>query len=146
MMEKLVVTVLVGLVPMIPTVIYFLRQRLAPAKTTRNLVRSLTAFNVILGLMAAGAGAIWLLSPSTVLAAGIDAQQAAGDPYAALAAAISAGLAAVGAGHAVSGTGAAAIGAVAEKPEALGRVLIFVGLAEGIAIYGLIISFMVLNR
>jgi V/A-type H+-transporting ATPase subunit K len=145
-MEKLVVTVLVGLVPMIPAVIYFLRRRLAPAKTTRNMVRGLTAFNVILGLMAAGVGAIWLLSPSTVLAAGVDAQQVTGDPYAALAAAISTGLAAVGAGHAVSGTGAAAIGVVAEKPEAFGRVLIFVGLAEGIAIYGLIISFMVLNR
>lgn len=145
-MGKLVVTVLVGLVPMIPAVIYFLRRRLAPAKATRSMVTGLTAFNVILGLMAAGAGAIWLLSPSTVLAAGIDPQQATGDPYAALAAAISTGLAAVGAGHAVSGTGAAAIGVVAEKPEAFGRVLIFVGLAEGIAIYGLIISFMVLNR
>ena len=41
--------------------------------------------------------------------------------------------------------GAAAIGAVAEKPELLGRTLIFVGLAEGIAIYGLIIAFMVLG-
>lgn len=145
-MIKLVVTVLIGLVPLIPAVVYFLRRRVAPAKTTRNLVTGLTAFNVILGLMAAGVGAVWLLSPSTVLAAGVVPQQAVSDPYAALAAAISTGLAAVGAGHAVSGTGAAAIGVVAEKPEALGRVLIFVGLAEGIAIYGLIISFLVLNR
>jgi V/A-type H+-transporting ATPase subunit K len=45
---------------------------------------------------------------------------------------------------AVSGTGAAAIGAIAEKPEALGRSLIFVGLAEGVAIYGLLIAFLVL--
>ena len=42
--------------------------------------------------------------------------------------------------------GAAAIGAMAEKPELLGRTLIIVGLAEGIAIYGLIISFMILTR
>jgi V/A-type H+-transporting ATPase subunit K len=41
--------------------------------------------------------------------------------------------------------GAAAIGAIAEKPELLGRTLIFVGLAEGIAIYGLIISFIILR-
>ena len=47
---------------------------------------------------------------------------------------------------AVSSTGAAAVGAIAEKPEAFGRSLIFVGLAEGIAIYGLIIAFLVLNR
>jgi V/A-type H+-transporting ATPase subunit K len=55
-------------------------------------------------------------------------------------------LAAIGAGIAVSSTGAAAVGTIAEKPESFGRALIFVGLAEGIAIYGLIISFMVLNR
>jgi V/A-type H+-transporting ATPase subunit K len=46
----------------------------------------------------------------------------------------------------VSGTGAAAVGTIAQKPDFFGRALIFVGLAEGIAIYGLIISFMVLNR
>src|SRR6266540_3150809 len=74
---------------------------------------------------------------SSVLAAGIAAQAAAADPYASLAAGVSTGLAALGAGVAVSGTGAAAIGAIAEKPEALGRSLIFVGLAEGVAIYGL---------
>jgi V/A-type H+-transporting ATPase subunit K len=62
-----------------------------------------------------------------------------------MAAAISTGLAAIGAGIAVGIAGAAAIGAVAEKPELLGRTLIFVGLAEGIAIYGLIIAFMVMG-
>jgi V/A-type H+-transporting ATPase subunit K len=56
------------------------------------------------------------------------------------------GGAAIGAGVAVGGTGAAAVGTIAEKPETLGRSLIFVGLAEGIAIYGLIISFLVLYR
>ena len=40
----------------------------------------------------------------------------------------------------------AAIGALAEKPELLGRTLILVGLAEGIAIYGLIIAILILNR
>ena len=55
------------------------------------------------------------------------------------------GLIAIGAGIAVASSGAAAIGAIAEKPDSFGRALIFVGLAEGIAIYGLIISFMILN-
>ena len=40
----------------------------------------------------------------------------------------------------------AAVGALAEKPELFGRLLIFVGLAEGIAIYGLIVSILILNR
>lgn len=62
------------------------------------------------------------------------------------AAAVAAGLAAIGAAYAVAVVGAAAMGAVAEKPETAGRALIFVGLAEGIAIYGLIIAIMILGR
>ncbi len=67
------------------------------------------------------------------------------DSGAPLAAAIATGLAAIGAGIAVGIAGAAAIGAIAEKPELLGRTLIFVGLAEGIVIYGLIVSFIILG-
>ena len=63
-----------------------------------------------------------------------------------LAAALSTALAALGAGYAVAKVGAAAIGALAEKPELFGRLLILVGLAEGIAIYGLIVSILILNR
>ena len=63
-----------------------------------------------------------------------------------MAAAVVAGLAAIGAAYAVAVVGAAAMGAVAEKPETAGRALIFVGLAEGIAIYGLIIAIMILGR
>jgi V/A-type H+-transporting ATPase subunit K len=62
------------------------------------------------------------------------------------AAAASAGLAALGAGYAVAQVGTAALGALAEKPELFGRVLVMVGLAEGIAIYGLIVSILILNR
>jgi V/A-type H+-transporting ATPase subunit K len=63
-----------------------------------------------------------------------------------MAAALATALAAAGAGFAVGKVGAAAIGALAEKPELFGRLLIFVGLAEGIAIYGLIVSILILNR
>ena len=54
--------------------------------------------------------------------------------------ALSVGAGCIGAGMAVSNVGAAAIGAISERPELTGRVLMFVGLAEGIAIYGLIVS------
>jgi V/A-type H+/Na+-transporting ATPase subunit K len=138
--------ILVGLLPMIPAVIYFMRERNGGlSKATSGLVMGLNGFNVLMGLMAAGLGVVWLFSPTAAMAAGIS-QAAVADPYASLAAAISTGLACVGAGVAVSGTGAAAVGAIAEKPESFGRSLIFVGLAEGIAIYGLIIAFLVLNR
>jgi len=146
-MFEWMVCLLAGLIPVVPAVMYFLRRRTsAPASAAHGMVAGLTGVNAILGLMAAGVGIVWLASPSTVMAAGPGAQQAGTDPYAALAAAISTGLAAVGAGIAVASTGSAAVGTIAERPESFGRALIFVGLAEGIAIYGLIISFMVLNR
>jgi V/A-type H+-transporting ATPase subunit K len=66
--------------------------------------------------------------------------------WAFIAAALSTALGAIGAGYAVGRVGSAAIGAVAEKPELFGRVLVLVGLAEGIAIYGLIMSILILNR
>jgi V/A-type H+-transporting ATPase subunit K len=143
----IIAAVLAGLLPMIPAVIYFLKLRKSePTRASRKLVNGLLGFNAILGLMALGLAIVWLASPATVLAAN-PAQAAPGtDQYASLAAAIATGLATVGAGIAVSGTGAAAIGAIAEKPEFIGRAFIFVGLAEGIAIYGLIIAFIVLNR
>jgi len=63
-----------------------------------------------------------------------------------LSAALSVGIACAAAGYAVAHIGAASVGAMAERPELAGRALIFVGLAEGIAIYGLIISVMILGR
>src|SRR5262249_18810880 len=106
-------------------------------------------YNAVLILMGLTLAIVWLVSPQTVMAAAAS-QQAVEDPLtkglAYLAAAMSTGLAALGAGVAVSGTGSAAIGAIAVKPEALERSLIFVGLAEGVAIYGLLISFLVLPK
>ena len=60
--------------------------------------------------------------------------------------ALAAGLAALASGYAVAHVGTAAVGVLAEKPEMLGRVLILVGLAEGIAIYGLIVAILIFNR
>lgn len=63
-----------------------------------------------------------------------------------IAAACSTGLACVGAGIAVASAGAAALGLVGEKPELLGTTLIYLGLSEGIAIYGIIISLLIIQR
>lgn len=63
-----------------------------------------------------------------------------------LAAALATGMSSLGAGYAVAAVGSAAVGALAEKPELLGRTIVLVGLAEGIAIYGLIVSILILNR
>lgn len=63
-----------------------------------------------------------------------------------MAAALATGLSSLSAGYAVASVGSAAVGALTEKPELLGRALIMVGLAEGIAIYGLIVSILILNQ
>ncbi len=61
-------------------------------------------------------------------------------------AALAVGLSALGAGIGVASTGAATIGAMSEKPEMMGKSLVFVGLAEGIAIYGVVIAIMILSK
>jgi len=63
-----------------------------------------------------------------------------------LGASLATGLACVGAGIAVGYVGAAALGVVGEKPAMLGTTLIYLGLAEGIAIYGIIVSLLILGR
>lgn len=59
-------------------------------------------------------------------------------------AALAIGLACIGAGIAVGGAAPAAIGAYSEDKDTFGKAMIFVVLGEGIAIYGFVISFLVL--
>lgn len=81
-----------------------------------------------------------IVSAETTVAAG----SAAGMGY--LAAALVTGLSALGAGIAVASAAPAAIGAFSEDPKAFGKALIFVALGEGVALYGLLISFMILGK
>ena len=62
------------------------------------------------------------------------------------AAAAATALSSLAAGYAVAKVGTAAVGALAEKPELMARLLIFVGLAEGIAIYGLIVAVILIGK
>ncbi|MCU7837098.1 MAG: ATP synthase subunit C [gamma proteobacterium symbiont of Taylorina sp.] len=50
------------------------------------------------------------------------------------------------AGMAIGPIGAAALAAISEKPENFGRSLIYLGLAEGIAIYGLVVSILLMGK
>lgn len=72
------------------------------------------------------------------------ANSAAGFGY--IAAALSTGMSCLGGGIAVSAAASAALGAISEDGSILGKSLIFVGLAEGVCLYGLIISFMILGQ
>lgn len=87
----------------------------------------------------------FLLYPAVSLAE----EAAKGNPSAGLgylSAALAVGASTLGAGIAVAVVGSAAMGAIGEKPELAGRALIFIGLAEGIAIYGLIVALMILAK
>lgn len=55
-------------------------------------------------------------------------------------------LATVGAGIAVGPVGASSLAVISEKPEMFGRTLIYLGLAEGIAIYGLVVTILLLGK
>ena len=62
-----------------------------------------------------------------------------------IAAALSTGMSTIGAGIAVASSASAALGALSEDSSVMGKALIFVALAEGVALYGLLISFIILN-
>ena len=67
-----------------------------------------------------------------------------GEGFKYLAAALATGIATIATGIAVGSVGSAAIGAISEDQTLLGKTLIFVGMAEGISIYGMIISILIL--
>jgi V/A-type H+-transporting ATPase subunit K len=115
------------------------------ARPTVSASRAIAAFSLIVGVTAT----LLLLAARSAMAAPsataiqLDPQLAG---WAFMAAALSTALATLAAGYAVARVGSAAVGAIAEKPELFGRALVLVGLAEGIAIYGLIVSILILNR
>ncbi|APA98435.1 ATP synthase subunit C [Nocardia seriolae] len=63
-----------------------------------------------------------------------------------LGAAIAVGASSLAAGIAVAYTGAAALATLSERPELFGRAMVIVGLAEGIAIYGLVVAVVLIGK
>ncbi|HUW78241.1 MAG TPA: ATP synthase subunit C [Candidatus Nanopelagicaceae bacterium] len=88
---------------------------------------------------AAATGAGTAVSAATTSAAGSGGA-------ALIAAAIAVAGSSIGAAFAVAYTGSAALAAMSERPEIFGRAMVIVGLAEGIAIYGLIISIILIGK
>ncbi len=62
-----------------------------------------------------------------------------------LGAALAVGLSGIGGGIAVASSASAALGAISENEGVFGKALIFVGMAEGVALYGLLIAFMIIS-
>ena len=93
-------------------------------------------------------GSIMMFQGADVQAADAAAETAASNATGLgyIAAALVTGLSCIGGGIAVASAASAALGAISEDSSVLGKSLIFVGLAEGVCLYGLIISFMILGQ
>ena len=115
-------------------------------RAPRRGLKRLVTVNLVLALAALGVLA-GLLFGAVEPASAADTAQAADDTWADwLGAAIAVAGSAIGAAIAVAYTGAAALAAISEKPEIFGRAMVIVGLAEGIAIYGLVIAIILIGR
>lgn len=115
------------------------RRRIKGSKTVYSLCLGVSSVMILGGIILA-------LSSNAAFAAGAATPAATAAGWAFIAASLSTGIACISAAFAVANVGPAAIGLVGEKPEMVGSTLIYLGLAEGIAIYGLIVSLLILGK
>jgi len=125
-----------------PTLASRIRPWSRPALGTQLLV----FVGAQLGLLLLGVNEALAAPEAAAAGAGHLAEMSTGMGLAIIGAGIPTALSTIGAGIAVGPIGAASLAAITEKPETLGRTLIYLGLAEGIAIYGLVISILLLNK
>lgn len=118
----------------------------AAGEKTKGRYKTALGVNVFLFFGTMIAAAAFMFSGNAFAAEETAAvsNSAAGMGY--LSAALATGLSCLGGGIAVSAAASAALGAISEDSSILGKSLIFVGLAEGVCLYGLIISFMILGK
>ena len=133
----LVIAVLVSMI--IPFGAFLLGEK------TKKRYKATIAFNATMFFGTLVLASIMMMA-SPVMAAEAAGGLTVGDGLAFIGAALATGLSGIGGGIAVASAASAALGALSEDSSILGKSLIFVGLAEGVALYGLIISFMILSK
>lgn len=112
----------------------------------RSLLMQLASFAAVFAvclicpLVAGAAGEAPAVSDAVAVA------QANANGVAYIAAAMATGISCIGGGIAVGKAAPAAIGATSEDPKAFGKAIIFVALGEGIALYGMLISIMIISN
>lgn len=126
--------------------LFFIYKRYCSGKNVRGAllgnIASFFAICILTTVFAAGASAS-AMSPDTASAA---AAAASDNGMAYLAAALAVGLSCVGGGIAVASAASSALGALSENEGIFGKALIFVGLAEGVALYGLLVALLIIMR
>jgi V/A-type H+-transporting ATPase subunit K len=142
------IALLLILAPLFPV----FRGAVTGAKARRRVIANLCVFAVIclLGILIPLSRVSLAAEPTAESAgAAIAGTAIAGTNAQALgflAAGLVTGMACIGSGIAVAAAAPAAIGAVSEDAGSFGKALIFVALGEGIALYGLLISLLIINR
>jgi V/A-type H+-transporting ATPase subunit K len=119
------------------------------ALVRHNRQTALTVVLAVSGVLAVGALVVLALAmpgSAEVVNTAQVTTTSGGNWAAFLGAAIAVAGSSIGAGVAVAYTGAAALAALSERPELFGRAMVIVGLAEGIAIYGLIVAIILIGR
>ena len=146
---------------LIATVTYAIRVHKNGVSAKRAVVRQMCMFVAAAAILCIGASALPVAAAegedSTITIGATEAESVdtaetapANDGFAEgmayIAAAVVTGLSGIGGGIAVAAGAPAAIGATSEDPKAFGKALIFVALGEGIALYGLLVSILILSK
>lgn len=138
-MIQIITAIALTLTIIVPTAVFFLGEKSRKRYKKTLLTNCLSFFGLLLvGTVVGMAGTV------TTHAAVDGAGLATGLGY--LGAALVTGMSGIGSGVAVASSASAALGAISEDGSLFGKSMIFVAMAEGIALYGLIISFMILGK
>lgn len=116
------------------------------SKRTKGNYKAALGFNVFLFFATLIIADIMMFSGHASAAADTAAAASTSvDSWRYIAAALSTGISCIGGGIAVASSASAALGAISEDSSIMGKSLIYVAMAEGVCLYGLIISLMILN-
>jgi len=139
MLANILLVIVLLLTIIIPFGIFFYSQK------TKGGFKAALGFNIFLFF------GILILTNIMMFTGKVSAAEAAGaaassvESWRFIAAALSTGLSCIGGGIAVASAASAALGAISEDASIMGKSLIYVAMAEGVCLYGLIISLMILN-
>jgi len=138
---------LLALFAILPFAVYYAGEKKAGRFKRALAVNLLSFFGILIFttiFIFSGSAYAASNAPDTASAAAAATASAQGTAY--LAAALVTGMCTIGTGIATGQAAAAALGAISEKEGIMGKALILVSLCEGIAIYGLLVSFAILGR
>lgn len=137
---QIVTAIALTLSIIVPFAYFFLGQKTKARYKKTILANCLSFFGILL------VASVVMLSGTASVKAATDAAGGLATGMGYLSAALVTGISGIGSGIAVASSASAALGAISENDSLFGKSIIFVAMAEGIALYGLIISFMILGK